>query len=141
MFVHSLGHRRSTPQLNLLAPLADTPIQAEYHDRLTLDELCSDMCHQGRGQNESDRDLIKNYPAISLIFTSCRFPIWIGTTFWNCASLCFWPRQIRWLIVALHRSTSDLLKVFSAWREHRVQQMPGLRGWRRDLTYPAGPRR
>ena len=48
MFMHSTRCVQSTPQLNILAPLSETPLYTKHKDQLTLDELCSDMSHQGR---------------------------------------------------------------------------------------------
>lgn len=70
MYMHALSHQRSIPQFNLLSPLAETPIHTSYRDQLTLEELCSDTSHQGRKQNNLDRDLIRRYPDIFPQFLS-----------------------------------------------------------------------
>ena len=64
MYMHSMRHAKSSPQLNILAPLAGTPIYAKHKDRMVLDDLCSEMSHQGRMQNDADRELIRKYPEI-----------------------------------------------------------------------------
>src|SRR5205085_7872746 len=51
MFVHSARCPHSNPQLNLLAPLAGTPIYQHHKQQLSLEELCSEMSHQGRRQD------------------------------------------------------------------------------------------
>jgi radical SAM superfamily enzyme YgiQ (UPF0313 family) len=134
MFVHSLGHQGSKPQFNVLAPLADTPVHLKYRDRLTLDELCSDMCHQGRHQNALDRELIRQYPEIFPNFYLVPVPYLDRDYILELREfLLLAPERLRWLMVALHRSAGGLLEFFSAWRENRMRRRPGLRGW--ELRY------
>jgi len=130
MYMHSLRHQGSSPQLNLLAPLAETPIHTLNRDRLTLEELCSDVGHQGRKQNSLDRDLIRRYPDIFPNFYLLPVPHLDREYLLELREfLLMAPVRLRWLFAALHQTTSGMLDVFSAWREHRRQLRPGLRGW------------
>ena len=124
MYVHSLRHPNSSPQLNLLAPLAGTPIHAQHRERMFLDDLCSDMSHQGRSQNESDRALIRRYPDIFPNFYSLPTPELDRAL---CLELREFLRaasvRLRWILVA-----SNLFDLFCQWRLHRIQLHPQLNG-------------
>lgn len=131
MYMHSLRHPGSRPQFNLLAPLAETPVYSKYRDHLVLEELCSDMCHQGRQQNARDRELIRRHPDI--------FPNFYVLPVANASRdylfelrefLVMGTARLRWLFVALHQTTSGILDVFTAWSKHRLEARPDLNGWR-----------
>jgi radical SAM superfamily enzyme YgiQ (UPF0313 family) len=64
MFIHAARYPRSTPQLNLLGPLAETPLYWKHRHELVLEELCSEVSHQGRNQDEADLELIRRHPEI-----------------------------------------------------------------------------
>lgn len=129
VYMYSLSHVGSTPQLNLLAPLPDTPIHRKYRDQLTLEELCSDMGHQGRLQNSADRQLIADYPDIFPNFYLLPVPylnrdyLLELREFFVTASA-----PLRWLLVALHWSNGNILDIFSGWRRNRLEKRPELRG-------------
>ena len=136
MYMHSLRHPRSSPQLNLLAALAETPIHTRYRDQLTLEELCSDVGHQGRNQNLLDRELIRRYPDIFPNFYLLPVPHLDRTYLLELREfLLMAPVRLRWLMIALHQTTSGMFDVFSAWREHRMQSRPGLQGWELRAYY------
>ena len=129
IYMHSLAHPHSSPQFNLLAALAETPIHAQYRDQLTLEELCSNIGHQGRSQNELDRELIRQYPDIFPNFYLLPVPLDRDTLLELREFLLRAPLSSRWLLVALHRTTSGVLDVFFAWRKYRDLLHSGLRGW------------
>lgn len=130
MYMYALGHPGSSPQLNLLAPLAETPIHAQYRDQLTLEELCSDISHQGRTQNLLDRNLIRSYPEIFPNFYLLPVPNLDRDYLLELREFSLMaPARARWLMVAVHRSGAHILDVFSAWRKHRIRMCPELRGW------------
>lgn len=136
MYLHALRHQRSTPQFNLLSPLAETPIHSRYRDQLTLEELCSDTSHQGRKQNTLDRDLIRLYPDIFPNFYLVPVPYLDRDSLLELREfLLLAPARLRWLFVALQQSTSGMLDVFFAWRKHRMQLRPGLQGWELRTYY------
>ena len=64
VFMHSARCPRSHPQLNLLAPLAETPLLTKHKNDLILEELCSCVSHQGLCQDSADVELIVAYPEI-----------------------------------------------------------------------------
>jgi radical SAM superfamily enzyme YgiQ (UPF0313 family) len=129
MYMHSLRHPNSSPQLNLLAPLAGTPIHTRHRHQMFLDELCSDMSHQGRTQNQADRELIGRYPDIFPNFYSLPTPTLDRAL---CLELREFLRaaalRLRWILVAIDGSSAGTLDFFNRWREHRLQLHPGLAG-------------
>ncbi len=129
MYMHSMRHPGSSPQLNLLAPLAGTPIYSRHKEQMVLEDLGSAMSHQGRTQNEADRELIRRYPHIFPNFYLLPAP---GLDRAFCIELREFLRfgevRLRWLLTALHQSGSGILDVFSQWRERRIRLHPDLRG-------------
>lgn len=139
MYMHSMRHPESSPQLNLLAPLAGTPVYSRYQDQMVLEELCSDMSHQGRIQNQRDRELIREHPHIFPNFYLLPAPA-LDRAF--CLELREFLRagtvRLRWLLTALHQTalhqtalhqtTSGIVDVFSEWRERRLELHPDLSG-------------
>ncbi|HKA00486.1 MAG TPA: radical SAM protein, partial [Candidatus Solibacter sp.] len=125
MFTYSLRHAGSTPQMNILAPLAGTPIFAQYRDRLTLDELCSDMSHQGRKQNAADRELIRRYPAIFPNFYLVPCPGLDRDFLLELREfLLMAAARMRWLITALDQAAAGFHDLFAEWRSCRLSANP-----------------
>jgi radical SAM superfamily enzyme YgiQ (UPF0313 family) len=129
MYMFSLRHLSSSPQLNILAPLAGTPIHSRHKDEMVLEELCSDASHQGRIQNAADRDLIRNYPDIFPNFYLLPTPELDRSRLLELREfLLMATERVRWLLLALHQQVG-LLDVFDSWREFRQVLHPNLRGW------------
>ena len=116
-FVDSLRFDHAAPQLSLLAPLAGTPIHAQYRDQLAFDYFFSDMSHQGWQQDPADLEMIKSYPDVFPNFyavpTSCLPRSYFKEIRDFVTYLTTW---FRWLPVALLQDSGDLLKVFDRWR-------------------------
>jgi radical SAM superfamily enzyme YgiQ (UPF0313 family) len=129
MFVHSLRHPSSSPQLNVLAPLAETPLYSNYKDQLVLDELCSDMSHQGLEQHQADLQLIRSHPEIFPNFYLLPMPHLDRDAILELRefSLAISAR-IRWIVVALDQNNGDVCEIFLRWRERRLRMYPELRG-------------
>jgi radical SAM superfamily enzyme YgiQ (UPF0313 family) len=129
MYMHSMRHPQSSPQLNLLAPLAGTPIYSRHKEEMILEELGSAMSHQGRTQNEADRALIRRYPQIFPNFYLVPAP---GLDRAFCIELREFLRfgevRLRWLFTALHQNGTGILDVFSEWRNRRIELHPELTG-------------
>ena len=129
MFAHAARFTQSTPQLNLLAPLAGTPIYDQHKVKLVLEELCSDISHQARTQDPLDRALVAEHPEI--------FPNFylIPTLHLDRAFLIelrefslAMKARLRWLLVAIDQSSDGVLSTYTGWREHRLQKRPHLNG-------------
>lgn len=126
LFLHSARCGLSQPQLNLLAPLAGTPLYSKHRDELVLDDLCSDMSHQGLTQDPDDLDLIRRFPAIFPNFYLIPTPdldraeLFELREFFTAA-----VDQLRWLLCAAAQAT-DLLLLHADWRVWRMRHaQPG----------------
>jgi len=127
VFMHSARCSHSDPQLNLLAPLAETPLYAKHRNTLILEALCSDMSHQSRSQNFADLQLIRAYPEIFPNFYVIPTPhLERGALRELWEFMLMATARFRWLLVALDQSTSGILDFFMAWREHRLRLRPNL---------------
>lgn len=104
------------PQMHLLAPLAGTPVQKQHAGRLELDDLFSDMSHQGWSQDPADRVMIAAYPEIFPNFYSLpsHVPRQFVTHLRNI--LMFGHAHFRWLLVALIRGW-NFLEIVDRWLE------------------------
>jgi hypothetical protein len=141
VFMHSARAPKSHPQLNLLAPLAGTPIYSLHKHELLLEELCSGMSHQGKCQDTAELQLIRDYPEIFSSFYV------IPPRHLDWASLCelrefalMGAVRFRWLLVAIHQSSSELVAVFGEWRQFRLRKRaelggPSLRHYYRTDTF------
>src|SRR5260370_8730413 len=69
-FVDSLRYDHADPQLSILAPLADTPIQKQHKDSLVLDDDIADMSYRGWRQEPQDHAIIADCPEIFSSFYS-----------------------------------------------------------------------
>jgi radical SAM superfamily enzyme YgiQ (UPF0313 family) len=119
IFMDSARHSHSHPQLNLLAPLAGTPIHAAHKHEMVLEDLCSDMSHQGLTQNQEDLALIRSFPEIFPNFYLIpatrldRDVLFELREFLSMTVECF-----RWLLGAIDQAT-DLLLFLQEWRAWR----------------------
>jgi radical SAM superfamily enzyme YgiQ (UPF0313 family) len=122
-FMDALRYDRAEPQLHLLAPLAETPIQTQYRERLVFDDFISDMSFQGWEQDPLDRAMIARHPDIFPNFYSVPTPdldreaLKEFIEFLNSGSA-----KLRWLLVGLHQVSGDLLDLFTTWRTWREEE-------------------
>jgi radical SAM superfamily enzyme YgiQ (UPF0313 family) len=119
VYLQSARCSLSHPQINLLAPLAGTPLYTDHADELVLEDYCSDMSHQGLGSSDQDRELIRRYPQI--------FPnFYMIPTRWLDRDTLFELRELlgmavenfRWLLCAI-AETEDILQFHEKWRGWR----------------------
>jgi hypothetical protein len=129
IYLHSARCPKSTPQLNLLAPLAETPLYSKHRQELVLDELCSDISHQGRNQDEADLELIHRYPEIFPNFYLIPTPHLDRKSLIELREFALMAlARFRWLLCALDQASPDFLDFFDQWRAHRVGMHPALSG-------------
>jgi radical SAM superfamily enzyme YgiQ (UPF0313 family) len=129
IYMHSARCPKSSPQLNLLAPLSETPIHSKYKDSLILDELCSDMSHQGQSQHEADLKLIRDYPDIFPNFYLLPTPFLDRDCLLEFREFALTAiKRFRWLVVAIDQNTSGIADFFLVWRERRLALHPGMKG-------------
>ncbi len=121
MFMHSTRCVQSTPQLNILAPLSETPLYTKHKDQLTLDELCSDMSHQGRIQRDADLALIRQYPDIFPNFYLLPTPHLERECLLELREFFLVSvARFRWLLSALDQYSGGVVDVFFSWRALRM---------------------
>jgi radical SAM superfamily enzyme YgiQ (UPF0313 family) len=133
MFMHSARVPGSGPQLNLLAPLANTPLHLEFKDEMTLDLLCSDMSHQGRHQHAEDMELIRQYPSIFPNFYLLPTPhLDRGMLLELREFTLMATTRFRWLISAADQArgaaNEGILDIFVDWLAWRDARYPALAG-------------
>lgn len=129
MFAHSARCPQSSPQLNLLAPLAGTPIYERHKRELVLEELCSDVSHQARTQHPLDRSLIRQYPEIFPNFYLVPTPHLDRALLIELREFCLAMKaRFRWLFVAIDHSADGALVLYADWRKHRIEIRPELNG-------------
>jgi radical SAM superfamily enzyme YgiQ (UPF0313 family) len=130
IFMHSARSPKSHPQLNLLAPLAGTPLHSKHKSELVLEDLCSSLSHQGESQNSADLQLIRAYPEIFPNFYVIptrrldRASLLELREFALIAVACF-----RWLLTAIDQNTPGIVDFFLEWRRFRLQIRPELEGF------------
>jgi radical SAM superfamily enzyme YgiQ (UPF0313 family) len=129
IFMHSARCRHSDPQLNILAPLAGTPIYSLYKPQLVLEELCSDMSHQGLSQNEADLDLIrKNLEIFPNFYLLPMSHLDRGILLELREFLTIAIEWFRWLLSAIDQNVVDMSGFYLEWRTHRALVRPDLVG-------------
>jgi radical SAM superfamily enzyme YgiQ (UPF0313 family) len=129
MFMHSARTPGSNPQLNLLSPLANTPIHRLYKDQITLEPLCSDTSHQGCRQHPEDIGLIRSYPDIFPNFYLVPTPEMDRTLLLELREFARMAEaRFRWLLGAADQATDGMLDIFFEWKKAREVLHPGLSG-------------
>jgi radical SAM superfamily enzyme YgiQ (UPF0313 family) len=125
IFMHAARTPNSKPQINLLAPLANTPVQLKYKTQMTLEPLCSDVSRQGRFQQAQDLELIKNFPEIFSNFYLLPTPDLDRALLLELRE--FLPMatyRFRWLLGAADQATTGILDLFVEWVDHRKSILP-----------------
>lgn len=123
-FGRALRHENTAPQFHILAPLADTPLEREYRDRLQFDDIFSDMSHQGWEQDPADRDLIAAYPDVFSSFYAIPTPLNRPFVKEVRAFLLYGARHFRWILAALHVDQGHLLNVYRDFRPWLAAKRP-----------------
>ena len=119
-FVDSLRYDHADPQLSILSPLADTPIQRQQRESLVLDDDVADMSYRGWPQEPQDHALIATHPEIFSSFYSVPLPHLDREFVKELRDfLLNGMRAFRRLLLALHHDSGDIVEVFQRWREWR----------------------
>ncbi|MBR0824379.1 B12-binding domain-containing radical SAM protein [Bradyrhizobium manausense] len=116
-FVDSLRFDFAEPQLHILAPLAETPLESRFRSQLVFDDILSDMSHQGWRQDPVDREMIQQHLDIFPNFYSIPTPALDRAYLRELRDfLLNGSARFRWLLVALHQDSGDVTKAFEAFR-------------------------
>ncbi|HLJ26057.1 MAG TPA: radical SAM protein [Candidatus Angelobacter sp.] len=119
-FVDSLRYDHADPQLSILAPLADTPIQKQHKGSLILNDDVADMSYRGWHQEPEDHAMIAGHPEIFSSFYSVPLPF-VEREFLKELRdfLLSGMRTFRRLLVGLHQDSGNVVDVFQQWQEWR----------------------
>jgi radical SAM superfamily enzyme YgiQ (UPF0313 family) len=138
-FLDSLRYDYAEPQFCLLAPLAETPVQAEHRDSLIFDDIISDMSFQGWQQDPVDREMIAAYPDIFPNFYSVPTPHLDRQFLKELREFVLnGMTMFRWLLVGIYQDSGDFLEVFTHWRAWREKSRGPYPGGNPTMYY-AGP--
>jgi radical SAM superfamily enzyme YgiQ (UPF0313 family) len=120
-FVDSLRYDHADPQLSILSPLADTPIQKQHKDSLLLNDDAAEMSYRGWRQEPEDLALITAHPDIFSSFYSVPLPH-VEREFLKELRdfLLSGAQAFRRLLLGLHQDSGHIVDVFQQWREWRA---------------------
>ena len=120
IYMQSVRCSRSHPQINLLAPLAGTPLHTRHAAELVLEDHCSDMSHQGLGNSEQDLEMIRAYPNIFPNFYMIPTPDLDRETLFELREfLGMAVEHFRWLLCAVVQ-VEDVLSLHALWQPWRL---------------------
>ncbi|HEV2964102.1 MAG TPA: radical SAM protein [Candidatus Angelobacter sp.] len=121
-FVDSLRYDHADPQLSILAPLADTPIQKQHKDSLILNDDVADMSYRGWQQEPQDHAMIAGHPEIFSSFYSVPLPFLERELLKELRDfLLNGMRAFRRLLLGLHQDSGNVVDVFQQWQEWRTK--------------------
>jgi hypothetical protein len=127
-FIDSLRFEKVVGQIHLLAPLAGSALHAQYRENLQWEGCSSELSLFSWQQDSADYDLILNHPQIFPEFYA--FP----SRYLNKSRLMefrnfalYGAARFRWLIIALHQHSGNLVNVFERWRQWLGKNRPAIR--------------
>ncbi len=121
-FVDSLRYDHADPQLSILAPLADTPIQKQHKDSLILNDDVADMSYRGWQQAPQDHAMIAEHPEIFSSFYAVPLPFLDREFLKELRDfLLCGMRAFRRLLLGLHQDRGNVVDVFQQWQEWRTK--------------------
>lgn len=130
MFMHAARTPKASPQLNILAPLSNTPMHLNHRHEMVLDELCSAVSHQGSKQDAEDVELISRYPDIFSSFYLLPTPHMDRELLFELREFMLMGTfRFRWLLGAVDQAGDGILDVFVEWaacRRLRHSELTGL---------------
>jgi len=122
-------------QIHLLAPVAGSSLHDQYRQGLLWDGVFSDLTLQNWLEDSADYALIREHPQVFADFFA------IPTAFLDRYRLMelrdfitYGTARFRWLLIALHQHSGDLVTVFDRWRLWRGKHQPSKRA---DAQYYA----
>lgn len=138
-FMGSLCYDHADPQLQILAPLAGTPIQTQHREKLVLDDCLSDMSYRGWPQTAEDHRMIveqaeifSNFYSVPAQWLKREFIIELRDFLLNGMKL------FRWLLVGVHQDSGNIVDVFQQWRDWRSNHQHGFPDNDRGAYYSHG---
>jgi radical SAM superfamily enzyme YgiQ (UPF0313 family) len=123
--IDCLRFDRVLGQLYLLTPAAGSPLYNQYRGNLVWDGILSEVTIQNWRQDSEDYALIREHPQVFPDFYAIptspvdRHYLVELRDFIACGDARF-----RWLLIALHQHSGNLLEVFELWQLWCVQHRP-----------------
>ncbi|MGC9949135.1 MAG: radical SAM protein [Bryobacteraceae bacterium] len=125
----SLREPEMVTQLHLLAPLAGTPLEVAYRDRLVLEDVYTDMSHSGWVQGDRERRLIAAYPDVFQNFYAIPTPHLDRRYLQELREFVLrTTSRFRWMLAAWQDRCGDLLTLYDEWRAWSRGLVPHQRG-------------
>jgi radical SAM superfamily enzyme YgiQ (UPF0313 family) len=125
----SLREPELVTQLHLLAPLAGTPLEVQYRDRLVLEDVYTDMSHSGWVQGDRERRLISAYPDVFQNFYAIPTPHLDRRYLQELREFILrTTSRFRWMLAAWQDRCGDLLTLYDEWRAWSRGLVPHQRG-------------
>jgi radical SAM superfamily enzyme YgiQ (UPF0313 family) len=135
-FVDSLRYDHADPQLSILAPLADTPIQKQHKDSLVLNDDVADMSYRGWRQAPEDHAMIAGHPEIFSSFYAVPLPHLEREFLKELRDfLLNGMKAFRRLLLGLHQDSGNVVDVFQQWQEWRTTSGVHFSGGDRTAYY------
>lgn len=132
VYMQSARCARSHPQINLLAPLAGTPLHTLHAHELMLADFSSGMSHQGLSRSPEELTMMLEHPEIFPNFYMIPVPDLDWAVLFDLREwLSMAVEHFRWLLCAMARRTAplELHRQWMNWRggEHAVRTAGELR--------------
>jgi hypothetical protein len=116
-FIDSLRFEKVVGQLHLLAPLAGSALHAQHRENLQWEGCTSELSLFSWQQDSADYDLILKYPQIFPEFYAFRSRYLDRSRLMEFRNFALYgAARFRWLIIALHQHSGNLVEVFERWR-------------------------
>lgn len=116
-FMDALRCDRVTGQMYLLAPSAGSPLHDQYREKLVWDGIFPEVTIQNWRQDSADYELIRKYPQIFPDFYA--IPNALNDRHYLAELrdfITYGSGRFRWLMIALHQHSGNLVEVFGRWR-------------------------
>jgi radical SAM superfamily enzyme YgiQ (UPF0313 family) len=112
----ALREPETLTQLHLLAPLAGTPLESQYRDRLVLEDIYADFSHSGWVQGARERQLIAAYPDVFQNFYAIPTPHLDRRYLQELREFVLRTTcRFRWMLAAWQDRCGDLLTLYDEW--------------------------
>jgi radical SAM superfamily enzyme YgiQ (UPF0313 family) len=121
----SLRFDTITGQIHLLVPVAGSSLYDQFRGKLQWDGIFSDLTVQNWRQDLEDYALIKKYPEVFPDFYAFPSPFLDHRHLADIQSFIIYGiDRFRWLMIALHQFSGDILDVFERWLLWRAHHQP-----------------
>jgi hypothetical protein len=126
--MNALRCDRVTGQLYLLTPAPGSPLHDQHRENLVWDGIFPEVTIQNWRQDSDDYKLVRRYPEIFPDFYAFPNPSFDRHYLAELRDfIIYGTGRFRWLMIALHRHSGNLLEVFGLWRSWCEKKRPAVR--------------